>query len=312
MADRRLQVFHAVAKHLSFTKAAEALFMTQPAVTFQIKQLEEHFNTRLFERGHGQISLTEAGKVALDYAERILGLSNELDARLKDMTGRMGGPLLIGASMTIAEYLLPQVLGEFTAAYPGVVPRLVVGNSEHVQNQVAEHSLDIGFIESDSQLPSLVTEVVCEDELLVVCAPTHPLARHRSVAPALLAQHAYISREPGSGTREVTDQYLRKTGIAPESLQPAMELGSPEALKGLVATGRGFAIMSRATVVKDERLGVLVGLPLEPRLVRNLSVVYSKQKFYSRLVSQFVEFAKQRLSALQGTRPRPAGKAAAG
>ena len=92
MADRRLQVFHAVAKHLSFTKAAEALFMTQPAVTFQIKQLEEHFNTRLFERGHGQISLTGAGKVVLDYAERILGLSNELDARLKDMTGEVGGP----------------------------------------------------------------------------------------------------------------------------------------------------------------------------------------------------------------------------
>jgi DNA-binding transcriptional LysR family regulator len=312
MADRRLQVFHAVAKHLSFTKAAEALFMTQPAVTFQIKQLEEHFNTRLFERGHGQISLTEPGKVVLEYAERILGLSNELDARLKDMTGRMGGPLLIGASMTIAEYLLPQVLGEFTAAHPGVVPRLMVANSEHVQNQVAEHSLDVGFVESDSQLPSLVTEVACEDELLVVCAPSHPLAKHRSVAPALLSQHAYFSREPGSGTREVTDQYLRKTGLAGDALQPTMELGSPEALKGLVATGRGFAIMSRATVVKDERLGVLVGIPLEPRLVRNLSVVYSKQKFYSRLVSQFVEFAKQRLSALQAPKPRRAGASVAG
>src|SRR5512134_101655 len=108
MADRRLQVFHAVAKHLSFTKAADALFMTQPAVTFQIKQLEEHFNARLFERGHGQIALTEAGRIVLDYAERILGLSAELDARLKDMTGEIAGPLLVGASMTIADYLLPQ------------------------------------------------------------------------------------------------------------------------------------------------------------------------------------------------------------
>src|SRR5574340_89361 len=104
MADRRLQVFHAVAKHLSFTKAADALFMTQPAVTFQIRQLEEHFNTRLFDRAHGRISLTPAGTLALGYAERILGLSDELDARLKDMTGKTAGPLLIGASMTIAEY----------------------------------------------------------------------------------------------------------------------------------------------------------------------------------------------------------------
>jgi DNA-binding transcriptional LysR family regulator len=299
MADRRLQVFHAVAKHLSFTKAAEALFMTQPAVTFQIKQLEEHFNARLFERGHGQIGLTEAGRVVFDYAERILGLSTELDARLKDMTGQITGPLLIGASMTIAEYLLPQVLGEFYARYPGVVPRLMVANSETVQNQVAEHALDIGLIEGDSLLPSLVTEIVCEDELLVVCAPAHPLAKLRTIAPRLLVQHAYISREPGSGTREVSDHYLQKLGIALESLPPVMELGSPEALKGLVATGRAFAIMSRATVIKETHMGLLVGIPLEPRLVRKLALVYSKQKFYSKLVSNFVSFAKERLAAIQ-------------
>ena len=275
--------------------------MTQPTVTFQIKQLEEHFNTRLFDRKHGQIALTEAGKVVLDYAERILGMSDELDARMKDLTTHIGGPLLIGASMTIAEYLLPQVLGEFSARFPGVLPRLIVANSEQVQNQVAEHSLDIGFIESDSQLPSLVSEVVCEDELLVVCAPSHPLAQQPSVGPALLTQHAYISREPGSGTREVTDVYLRKMGLAPDSLQPAMELGSPEALKGLVTTGRGFAIMSGATVVKERELGLLVGIPLAPRLVRNLSVVYSRQKFYSRLVSQFVAFAKQRVNSGSGS-----------
>ena len=299
MADRRLQVFHAVAKHLSFTKAAEALFMTQPAVTFQIKQLEEHCNTRLFERGHGQISLTEAGRVVFDYADRILGLSAEMDARLKDMTGQIIGPLLIGASMTIAEYLLPQVLGEFNARYPGVIPRLRVANSETVQNQVAEHSLDIGFIEGDSLLPSLVTEIVCEDELLVVCASSHPLAKLASIGPSLLVQHAYVSREPGSGTREVSDHYLQKLGIAPDLLQPVMELGSPEALKGLVATGRGFAIMSRSTVVKETHMGLLVGIPLAPRLVRNLALVYSKQKFYSKLVSNFVEFAKERLAAMQ-------------
>src|SRR5947207_9166157 len=110
MADRRLQVFHAVAKHLSFTKAAEALFMTQPAVTFQVRQLEEHFNTRLFDRAQGRISLTAAGVVAFEYAERILTLSAELDARMREAGGQLGGPLLIGASMTIADYLLPQVL----------------------------------------------------------------------------------------------------------------------------------------------------------------------------------------------------------
>ena len=110
MADRRLQVFYTVAKQLSFTKAAEILFMTQPAVTFQVKQLEEHFNTRLFERSHGKISLTPVGDLVLGYAERILALTGEMEARVGEMTGQVTGPLMIGASTTIAEYQLPRIL----------------------------------------------------------------------------------------------------------------------------------------------------------------------------------------------------------
>ncbi|MEW6687523.1 MAG: LysR family transcriptional regulator [Pseudomonadota bacterium] len=299
MADRRLQVFHAVAKHLSFTKAAEALFMTQPAVTFQIRQLEEHFDTRLFDRAHGRISLTAAGQVALEYAERILALSAELDTRLKEIGGQVAGPLLIGASTTIAEFLLPQILGEFKARYPAVVPRLFVANSEAVQARVAERSLDLGFIEGDSHLPSLVSDVCCQDELQLVCAPSHPLAKQGSTSPRSLTEHAYISRELGSGTREVIDNYLQKAGLALDSLQVVMEAGSPEALKGLAATGLGFAIMSRATVSKEVRLGVLARVPLSPPLLRHLSVVYPKERFQSRLVNGFVEFAKERLAAQQ-------------
>jgi DNA-binding transcriptional LysR family regulator len=299
MADRRLQVFHAVAKHLSFTKAAEALFMTQPAVTFQIRQLEEHFDTRLFDRAHGRIALTAAGQVALEYAERILGMSAELDTRLKEMSGQVAGPLLIGASTTIAEFLLPQVLGEFKSRYPGVVPRLFVANSEAVQARIAERTLDLGFIEGESHLPSLVTDTCSEDELQVVCAPSHPLAKSGAVAPKALTEHAYISREPGSGTREVIDHYLQKAGVSPDALQVVMELGSPEALKGLAATGLGFAIMSRATVTKEIQLGQLVRVPLTPRLTRHLAVVYPKERFHSRLVNSFVQFAKERFTAMQ-------------
>src|SRR6185295_14004079 len=298
MADRRLQVFHAVAKHLSFTKAAEALFMTQPAVTFQIRQLEEHFNTRLFDRSQGKIVLTPAGVVALEYAERILALSGELDTRLKEMSGQLGGPLLIGASTTIAEFLLPQVLGEFKARYPAVVPRLFVSNSEAVQERVAERSLDLGFIEGDSHLPSLANDVCCEDELQVVCAPGHVLAKQKGISPRSLTEHAYISREPGSGTREVVDRFLVAAGLARDCLQVVMEASSPEALKGLVATGLGFAIMSRATVAKEARLGELVTIPLSPRLIRNLSVVYPKERIHSRLVNAFMGFARERLAAV--------------
>ena len=295
MADRRLQVFHAVAKQSSFTKAAETLFMTQPAVTFQIKQLEEHFNTRLFDRGQGKISLTAAGEVVLGYAERILSLSAELDTRISELTGEIQGLLLIGASMTIAEFMLPRVLGEFKAAYPGVKARLTVANSETIEHGVAAHSLDIGLIEAPSHLPSLSTEVCCEDELQVVCAPGHPLAKLKTVTPKQLLQHAYISREPGSGTREVTDSYFRDAGFDPGDVNIVMELGSPDAIKGVVETGLGFAIMSKVIVAKEKQLGVLVALPLVPKLTRTLSLVYPTEKFRSRLVGSFVEFSKGRL-----------------
>jgi DNA-binding transcriptional LysR family regulator len=299
MADRRLQVFHAVAKHLSFTKAAEALFMTQPAVTFQIRQLEEHFNTRLFDRAQGRITLTAAGAVALEYSARILAMSAELEMRMKDMSGQLAGPLLIGASTTIADFLLPQVLGEFKSRTPGIVPRLIVANSEIVQDRVVERTLDLGFIEGVSHLPTLVSDVLCEDELQVVCAPGHPLAKLEEAPPKSLTEHAYVGRESGSGTREVIDQYLRTAGVPPDALSVFMELGSPEALKGLVATGLGFAIMSRASVAKEIRLGELVHIPLAPRLVRSLSVVYPKERIQSRLVDSFVEFAKARLTSMQ-------------
>jgi DNA-binding transcriptional LysR family regulator len=297
MADRRLQVFHAVAKQSSFTKAADTLFMTQPAVTFQIKQLEEHFNTRLFDRGHGKITLTPAGEVVLDYAERILSLSAELDTRINELTGEVQGLLLVGASMTIAEFMLPRVLGEFKVAYPGVKARLTVANSETIEHGVAAHSLDIGLIEAPSHLPGVATEECCEDELQVVCAPGHPLAKLKAVAPKQLLQHPFISREPGSGTREVTDAYFRRAGIAPGDINTVMELGSPDAIKGVVETGLGFAIMSKVIVTKERQIGALVALPLLPKLTRTLSLVYPREKFRSRLVSSFVEFSLGRLKS---------------
>lgn len=298
MADRRLQVFHAVAKHLSFTRAADALFMTQPAVTFQIKQLEEQYRTRLFERRHGGISLTPAGELVLSYAERILALSDEMEIRLGEMTGEMRGPLLVGASTTIAEFMLPRVLGEFNALYPQVRARLIVANSESIEGRVAEHTLDIGLIEVPAKLSGLSSQICCEDELRVICAPDYPLAGMKSVSPKVLSEYEFISREPGSGTREITDAYFRNHKIQPEDLKMQMELGSPEALKGVVSTGLGFAIVSRAVVEKETQLGELVAIPLNPVLKRSLYLVFPQDRFLSRLSATFIDFAKRKLKEL--------------
>jgi DNA-binding transcriptional LysR family regulator len=295
MADRRLQVFHAVARQLSFTKAAEQLFMTQPAVTFQIKQLEEHLNTRLFERSHGRIVLTPAGELVLGYAEKILALSEELETRVGELTGAISGPLLLGASTTIAEFYLPQILGEFKAVYPHVQVRMTVANSEIIETRVAEHALDLGLLESPSHLSGVEITVCCEDVLVMICSPKYRLARAKRVSAGEIAGEPFISRESGSGTREFSDHYFQQNKISPDALNIVMELGSPEAIKGVVATGLGVSVLSRATVAKELRLGVLVAVPLDPPLIRALSVVTPRDKFRSRLVSTFVEFAMLRM-----------------
>ena len=295
MADRRLQVFYAVAKHLSFTRAADALFMTQPAVTFQVRQLEEQYNPRLFERRHGSISLTPAGELALSYAERILGLSDEMDTRLAEMNGEMRGSLLLGASSTIAESLLPGILADFNARYPQVRPRLIVANSEGIASRVADHGLEVGLIDAPAKLPGLSCDVCCDAEMAVICAPGYPLASLKTVGPRALVDYEYLSREPGSGTRDVVDNYFRANRVAVENLKTQMELGSTEALKAVVVTGLGFAIVSRAAVEKEMQLGLLLAIPLNPPLRRSIYLVQVEERFRSRLVATFVDFAKQQL-----------------
>ena len=186
MADRRLQVFVAVAKHRNFTRAADALFMSQPAVTFQIKQLEDLYRTRLFERRHGSIALTPAGELVLPYAEKIMALSDEMESRMGEISGEIRGPLLLGASTTIGEWLLPALLGEFNALYPQVRIRLNVANSTQIETQIAGHALDLGLIEVPAKLAGVASEVCGSDELVVICAPDYPLPSGRSIAAKTL------------------------------------------------------------------------------------------------------------------------------
>lgn len=272
--------------------------MTQPAVTFQVKQLEEHFNARLFERMHGRIELTAAGRLVLDYAGRILALNTELETRVTELTGAVGGSLLLGASTTIAEFILPQVLGEFKARHAQVQTSMTVANSEAIETRVADHTLDLGLIESPSHVPGVQIEVCCDDELVMICAPSHRLGACGTVSAAQVAAEPYVSRESGSGTREFADNYFRQCGVAPEDINVVMELGGPESIKGVVETGIAVSIVSRATVVKELKLGTLVAVPLAPRLIRTLTLVTPKGKFRSRLVETFAAFATARMKDL--------------
>jgi DNA-binding transcriptional LysR family regulator len=292
MADRRLQVFHTVARLLSFTKAAETLHMTQPAVTFQVRQLEEHFNTRLFDRTHNRISLTDAGKRVFEYSERIFELYSEMEHAVREMTGDVSGVLMIGASTTIAEYMLPALLGDFKKKYPDVNLQLKVSNSDGIVHMVENNVIDLGVVESPVLNKNLVVEVCRVDQLVAVVSPNHPLAARESVTIGELLEYPYICREEGSGTREVISEYMTEQGINNGQVHLTMELGSPESIKGAVEAGMGVSIISSATVQKELKLGTLVPLTLTPALERPFSFVHQKQKFRHRAMDELLEFAR--------------------
>ena len=292
MADRRLQVFHTVARLLSFTKAAETLHMTQPAVTFQVRQLEEHFNTRLFDRTHNRISLTDAGKRVFEYSDRIFELYNEMESAVREMTGDVSGILMIGASTTIAEYMLPALLGDFKKKYPDVNLQLKVSNSDGIVHMVENNVIDLGVVESPVLNKNLVVEVCRVDQLVAVVSPNHPLASREAVTINELLEYPYICREEGSGTREVISEYMTEQGIHNGQVHLTMELGSPESIKGAVEAGMGVSIISSATVQKELKLGTLVPLTLVPALERPFSFVHQKQKFRHRAMDELLEFAR--------------------
>lgn len=292
MADRRLQVFSTVARLLSFTKAADVLHMTQPAVTFQIRQLEEYFNTRLFDRTHNRITLTVAGELVKSHADRIIAQYGEMDNEIRKLTGDVLGPLVIGASTTIGQYVIPRVLGDYQAKFPEVTMRLYVTNTLGVIHMVENNEIDIGIVEGPINNKNLVTEVCWQDELLLVTPPDHPLAGPEPVRPDEIMQYPFISREEGSGTRQVISEYLTENKLSFSDMILAMEFGSSESIKSAVAAGLGISILSIATLDKELSLGLLEQTSLTPSLKRSFTIVYQKQKFRLRAMEEFLIFVK--------------------
>ena len=292
MSDRRLQVFHAVARLLSFTKAAEVLHMTQPAVTFQIRQLEEQFDTRLFDRAHNRVSLTEAGHVAFEFSESIFEKYSEMENAIREVTGSISGSLTLGASTTIAEYMLPALLGDFNTKNPEVLLRLRVSNTEGIVSMVENNVIDLGVVEGPVTNKNLMVEVCRKDNLVVVIPPDHELAKLKSVSVKKMLEFPFICREEGSGTREVISEHLRSQGVGKHSLKACLELGSPEAIKGAIQAGMGISVLSSVSLDKEIKLGTLKTVPLDPPLSREFSFVRQRQKFRVRTMEELLEFAR--------------------
>ena len=293
MSDRRLQVFFTVARLLSFTRAAEVLHMTQPAVTFQVRQLEEQFDTRLFDRNHNRVSLTEAGRLVFRYAERIFETYTEMEAAMRELKGAVGGAVVLGASTTVAEYLLPTLLGAFLRSHPEVGISLRVGNSEAVVAMVEESEIDLGVVEAPVSNRNLIVQACLIDHLRLIVPPDHRLATRRKVTLRDFLDEPFVCREEGSGTREVIMEYLTRQGCTRNRLNLCMELGSPEAIKGAVAAGMGISMLSESVIAKEIALGQLVAIPLDPPLERPISLVHARQKFRVPTLEVLLSFIRE-------------------
>jgi LysR family transcriptional regulator, transcriptional activator of the cysJI operon len=293
MADRRLQVFHTVARLLSFTKAAETLHMTQPAVTFQVKQLEDYYNTRLFDRTHNKISLTDAGRRIFTFAEKILEYYAEMDSAVRELTGEISGVLMIGASTSIAEYMLPPLLGAFKNKYPDVTVRLKVSNTDGIVSMVENNVIDLGIVEAPVFNKNLAVDLCRKDQLVLVVPPDHPITKKPTSLHQALKSYPFITREEGSGTRHVIITYLEECGINLTDLDLIMELGSPESIKGAVESNIGITIISESAIQKELKLGTLKAYPLDPVLQRPFSFVRQKQKFRQNAMNELLTFAQE-------------------
>jgi DNA-binding transcriptional LysR family regulator len=293
MADRRLQVFHAAARELSFTKAGDVLYMTQPAVSFQVTQLEEALDVRLFDRLHNRIRLTTIGEQVYRYAQEILDLYDDMEQSVRALAEDSAGNMQLGASTCVADYIFPSLLAEFKHSHPNATIQLKVANTEVIVSLVEDHEIDLGVVEGPVVNKNLKLEQCHADSLVVIVPPCHPLAGRRQMPPRELLEIPFIAREQGSGTRDVLHHYLQDNGLDPARLDLVMEIGNPETIKGAVAAGLGISVVSRASVRKELRLGTLAALELNPPMKRPYSLVYRNEKFRSRISQEFLVFARR-------------------
>jgi DNA-binding transcriptional LysR family regulator len=250
----RLVVFRAVAEHLSFRKAAEELYLTQPAVSLQIKALEEDLGVQLFDRAGAHIALTGAGIILLGYCEKVSKLLLNAEHEIAALSGEHAGQLALGASTTIAQYVLPRLLGEFRREHPRVQTTLMSGNTEHIVEAVEKQKIALGFIEGPARSREVKAVPFLEDELVLIASTAHEWAERPSVSCSEIASIPLLMRERGSGTRHVIELALQRQGIKRKSLQIEMELDSTEAIKSAVDAGLGVGFVSRWAIAKDLRL----------------------------------------------------------
>jgi LysR family transcriptional regulator, transcriptional activator of the cysJI operon len=292
MENFRLKVFRTVAKKRSFRLAAEALYLTQPAVTLQVKALEDEVGIQLFDRSGKTIVLTQAGVLLLRHAEQIARLAYAARQELAELKGPDHGELRVGASTTIAQYVLPKLVGEFVKRDAGIEISIVSGNNDKVVHDLLEGKIMLGLIEGPTRQPLLMTERFLADEIVVI-VPAHHGWADKVVTVQELARAPLIVREEGSGTRRVVEAAMRDAGIRLKDLTIFMQLDSTEAVKAAVEAGLGVGFVSRRAISKEIRLDTLKEVTVEAiQFQRDFSILYARGPELSGPAGTFLLFLR--------------------
>lgn len=255
MSDFRLKVFYSVAKHLSFTQASKELYISQPAITKHIRELESLYGVRLFDRLGNKISLTDAGKLMLEHCELILAAYRRLEYDMNLLKNEWTGDLRLGASTTISQYVLPPILARFTEKYPKVNVTLMDTNSRNIEQALQNHDIDLGLVEGVFRLPSLKYEPFLHDELVPVVGTQSKLAKKDEIGLDELQQLPLVLRERGSGTLDAIEMAFDEVGLKLSSMNVRLYLGGTESIKSFLRCSDSLGIVSLQAVAPELRRG---------------------------------------------------------
>ncbi|MFZ5642669.1 MAG: selenium metabolism-associated LysR family transcriptional regulator [Bacillota bacterium] len=287
----QLKAFYMVAKHLNFSRAAEEMSLSQPAVSRQVAALEKNLGLELFVQRGRRVELTDAGRSLFDYADRIFELAEQAERAVSQFKDLERGKVLIGASKTVGSYILPPLLRAFQERYPNIDITLRMGNSEEVEQLVDEKDIDIGFIGGQAKNISIHSEPYLKDELVVIISPEHYLNSKKDVSVKDITGLPLIWREKGSITRSLMEDFFNNNKI---EFEKKIEIGCTEAIKRLVAAGVGIAFVSRSSISLELSAGILRVIDSnELQIPMYFSVILTKDQHYYPTMLSFLNFIRK-------------------
>ncbi|KQL52340.1 transcriptional regulator [Heyndrickxia shackletonii] len=283
--DQYLHVFVTVVEKGNFSRAAEELHMTQPAVSQYIQTLERTVGARLLERTNKYVRLNKAGDAVYHHAKEILGLYTKMQRIVDDLTNKASGALSIGSSYTFGEYVLPHIMAKLQTGYPDIDPTITIANTKEIAELIANHQLDVGIVEGHFKEKNLIVEKLAEDSMVIVAS-----TKLLNINKNHLEKDTWIVREPGSGTREAQESFFQKFNITPKKL---MEFGSTQLIKESVEAGLGISLLSNWTIQKELILDSLQIIDIKGLPIKREFSVITKTPFQTKALEVFLDLLRK-------------------